>query len=179
MNSGSWWWTGRPRVLWFMGSQRVGHDWATQYSHTRITHVIFMDQEVNGHIFPSAENRGVSLINTVKEAEKRSLTSFFYLHRWIACMYANSLQARLFVTLWTLAWQAPLSMGFFGKNTGVGCHAPLQGIFSTQGLNPDPLYLLHWQVASLPLVLLGSPICESGAMKSFKLNLRGFYDILI
>ena len=29
MNSGSWWWTGRPGVLLFMGSQRVGHDWAT------------------------------------------------------------------------------------------------------------------------------------------------------
>jgi len=29
INSGSWWWTGRPGVLWFMGSQRVGHDWAT------------------------------------------------------------------------------------------------------------------------------------------------------
>ena len=29
MNSGSWWWTGRPGVLRFMGSQRVGHDWAT------------------------------------------------------------------------------------------------------------------------------------------------------
>ena len=26
VNSGSWWWTGRPGVLWFMGSQRVGHD---------------------------------------------------------------------------------------------------------------------------------------------------------
>ena len=27
---GSWWWTGRPGVLQFMGSQRVGHDWATE-----------------------------------------------------------------------------------------------------------------------------------------------------
>ena len=26
----SWWWTGRRCVLWFMGSQRVGHDWATK-----------------------------------------------------------------------------------------------------------------------------------------------------
>ena len=26
----SWWWTGRPSVLWFMGSQRAGHDWATE-----------------------------------------------------------------------------------------------------------------------------------------------------
>ena len=30
VNSRSWWWTGRPGVLWFMGSQRVGHDWATE-----------------------------------------------------------------------------------------------------------------------------------------------------
>ena len=29
VSSGSWWWTGRPGVLWFMGSRRVGHDWAT------------------------------------------------------------------------------------------------------------------------------------------------------
>ena len=29
VNSGSWWWTGRPGVLRFMGSQRVGHDWST------------------------------------------------------------------------------------------------------------------------------------------------------
>ena len=29
VNSGSWWWTGSPDVLRFMGSQRVGHDWAT------------------------------------------------------------------------------------------------------------------------------------------------------
>ena len=32
------------------------------------------------------------------------------------------------------------------KNTGVGCHAMLQGIFPTQGLNPHLLCLLHWQV---------------------------------
>ena len=30
VNSGSWWWTGRPGMLWFMGSKRVGHDWATE-----------------------------------------------------------------------------------------------------------------------------------------------------
>ena len=29
VNSGSWWWTGRPGVLRFMGSQRVRHNWAT------------------------------------------------------------------------------------------------------------------------------------------------------
>ena len=30
VNSGSWWWTGRPGVLRFMGPQRVGRDWATE-----------------------------------------------------------------------------------------------------------------------------------------------------
>jgi len=30
VNSGSCWWTGRPGVLRFMGSKRVGHDWATE-----------------------------------------------------------------------------------------------------------------------------------------------------
>ena len=30
VSSGSWWWTGRPGVLRFMGSQRFGHNWATE-----------------------------------------------------------------------------------------------------------------------------------------------------
>ena len=30
VDSGSWWWTGRPGVLQFMGCQRVRHDWATE-----------------------------------------------------------------------------------------------------------------------------------------------------
>ena len=34
VNSGSWWWTGRPGMLWFMGSQRVRHDWVTELNWT-------------------------------------------------------------------------------------------------------------------------------------------------
>ena len=30
LSSGSWWWTGKPGVLQFMGLQRVRHDWATE-----------------------------------------------------------------------------------------------------------------------------------------------------
>ena len=36
VNSGSWWWTGRPGVLRFMGSQRIGHDWATKLNWNKI-----------------------------------------------------------------------------------------------------------------------------------------------
>ena len=41
VNSQSWWWTGKPGMLRFMGSQRVGHDWATELSLT--TDTIFWD----------------------------------------------------------------------------------------------------------------------------------------
>ena len=44
-----------------------------------------------------------------------------------------------------------------GKNTEVGCHLLLQGIFPTQGSNPRLLCLLHWQEGSLPLVPPGKP----------------------
>ena len=39
VNSGRWWWTGRPGVLWFMGSQRVGHDWVTELNWDWIKYV--------------------------------------------------------------------------------------------------------------------------------------------
>ena len=37
VNSGSWWWTGRPGVLRFMGSQTVGHEWVTELNWTEVT----------------------------------------------------------------------------------------------------------------------------------------------
>ena len=41
-----------------------------------------------------------------------------------------------------------------GDNTGVVCHALLQGIFPSQRSNLHLVYLLHWQVGSLPLEYL-------------------------
>ena len=46
---------------------------------------------------------------------------------------------------------------YSGKNTRVGCHALLQGIFLTQVSNFHLLFLLHWQVDSLPLAPPGNP----------------------
>ena len=46
-------------------------------------------------------------------------------------------------------WDSP------GKDTGVGCHSLLQGIFPTQG---SKLHLLHWQVGSLSLGPPGKPL---------------------
>ena len=42
MNREAWWWTGRPGVLRFMGSQRVGHDWATELNWTESHYLLVM-----------------------------------------------------------------------------------------------------------------------------------------
>ena len=73
-----------------------------------------------------------------------------------ACVPSHFSRVQLFATLWTMAHQTPLSMGFFSKNTGVGCHVLLQGLF--QGSNAYLLRLLHWQAGTLPLVPPGKPI---------------------
>ena len=53
-DSRSWWWTGRPGVLWFMGLQRVRHDWATELNWTEYSIVymyhIFIHSSVDGHL---------------------------------------------------------------------------------------------------------------------------------
>ena len=67
VNSGRWWWTGRPGALQFMGSRTVGHNWATEQNWTEpITNL---------------------------------------------CVCVLSC-AQVFVIPWTIAFQAPLSMGF-------------------------------------------------------------------
>ena len=43
MNSWSWWWTGRPGMLRFMGSQRVGHDWATDLIWSDLIYLTILD----------------------------------------------------------------------------------------------------------------------------------------
>ena len=50
-----------------------------------------------------------------------------------------------FVTLWTVVRQPFCLWDSPGKNTGVGCHFLLQGIFPTQGSKLHLLWLLHWE----------------------------------
>ena len=61
---------------------------------------------------------------------------------------------------------------FPGKNTGVGCHFLLQGIFPTQGWN---WHLLHWQMDSLPLSQLGRPIL----LWSFYFSISSVVNLLL
>ena len=102
-----------------------------------------------------------------------------------SCAVLRPIDSSIFATPWTIACQIPLNLGLcvshsacptlcdpmdcmeptrllclrnaLGKNTGVGCHFLLQGIFAIQELNLCLLCLLHWQVDSLPLVPHGKP----------------------
>ena len=75
----------------------------------------------------------------------------------LACVHDQSLShVRLFATPWTVACQAPLSMGFSRQEYWSGLHFLLQGIFQTQGLNAHLLCLLNWQANCLLLSHLGS-----------------------
>ena len=73
-------------------------------------------------------------------------------------MLGSFSQVWLFATLWTVWTRLLCPLDSPGKNTGVGCHGLLQGIFPTQGLNLHLLCFLHWQVGSFPLVLPGKLI---------------------
>ena len=67
-----------------------------------------------------------------------------------------SVLSNSFATPWTQAIRLLCPWNFSSKNTTVGCHFLLQGIFPAQG---SKLCLLQWQADSLPLSHLGSPGC--------------------
>ena len=74
---------------------------------------------------------GGRLIGAVTTSEKE---------KWKKVKVKSLSRVWFFVTPWTVTYEAPSTMGFSGKNAGVGCYFLLQWIFPTQGSNPG---LLH------------------------------------
>ena len=72
-------------------------------------------------------------------------------------MLSHFSHVQLFVTLWTIACQAPLSMGFFRQECWSGLPYSPPGDHSDSGIEPASLCLLHSQAGSLPLVPPGKP----------------------
>ena len=71
----------------------------------------------------------------------------------VASVMSNSLQLnRLKPTRLLCPWDST------GKNSGVGCHFLLQGIFPTHGLNLCLLHFLLWWASSLTLALPEKPL---------------------
>ena len=70
--------------------------------------------------------------------------------------YFNHVQ--FFVTPWTVAHQAPLSMGFSKQEYWNELPFPPPGDLPNPGIEPLSLYLLLWHVDSLSMSHLGSPV---------------------
>ena len=88
------------------------------------------------------------------------------------CVHAKSLQSWL--TLCdpmdcSLQWSSLCPWDSLGKNTGVGCHALLQGIFPTQGSNPCLLCSLQLQAGSLLLAPPGKHSKNTKVLKEVKM----------
>ena len=81
-------------------------------------------------------------------SNQRALPGLFCCCLVLSCL-------RLFATPQTVARQAPLSIGF-SKNTGMGCHFLLLGIFLTQGLNLHLFYWRYWRKCSSTLWIMAS-----------------------
>ena len=82
VNSGSWRWTGRPVVLQFMGSQRVGHDWATELNwsvHVQSCHLLFDHFQFALIHGPSIPGSYAILLFTALDFT--SITS--HIHNWV------------------------------------------------------------------------------------------------
>ena len=103
----------------------------------------------------------ISLPRGGRKGKRRSQVGLFwqkaFTHSWCTCLLSHSSCLPL-ETPWTVAPRLLCPWDFPGKNTGVGCHFLLQGIFPTQRSN---LHLLHWQAVSLPLSHTGVNESES------------------
>ena len=85
---------------------------------------------------------------------------------YLVCVLSCSSYILLFVTLWTIARQAPLQMGFSRQEYWCGLLCPPPRDLPHPGIKPHCLFcLLHWQMGSLPLVPLGRfilPLANKG-----------------
>ena len=95
VNSGSWWWTGRPGVLSFMGSQRVGHDWATELNLN-----VKWKQFAEVHFFPT-----IYRCSTVNNREDReSQTSNEHVQTVFVAGWSVSKQSSASHSMWDTVW---------------------------------------------------------------------------
>ena len=125
-----------------------------------IVHLIEMNQAFQSHQLqfretkqnpPSSFLRSCPVCVTLGREIENCLLIIVCMHA--CCMLSRSSRVQLFVTLWTVARQAPLSMEFSRQEYW---SALLQGIFPAQGSNSCLLCVLHQQADSLPLSHLGN-----------------------
>ena len=84
-------------------------------------------------------------------------TQSYFIQAYLVCMLSHFNQVWLFATPWTVAFQAPLSMGFSRQEYWNGLLCPPPGDLPDPGIKPVSLISPDWQVGSLPRVPPGKP----------------------
>ena len=110
----------------------------------------------------------------IERRNRDALLSRLWVCVWgggVVCVCVLS-HVQLSVTLWTIAFQVALDMGFSKQKYWSGVPFPSPGIFPTQGSNQSLLHLLHWQMDYLPVVPNSNPL-ESNFFTYIK-NLKMF-----
>ena len=167
----AWWipWREEPGRLQSMGSQRVGHNWATSLSLLRTYPWPVLGIPAPGLFFQPLVGKGKLPMGGRGDwscSRKRCLSGMW----GVADANPSDSQRQQGYTLWTHSvtshslrpfglyppgllcpWDSP------GKNIGMGSHG-LRGIFLTQGLYPYFLCLLYWWVFFYYKSHLGSPL---------------------
>ena len=145
VNSRSWWWTGRPGVLQFMGSQRVGHYWATELNWTEFT-------LIHRPNIPSS-----CAILFFQHQKFTAITS--HIHNWVLFSLWLSLFILLELFLYSTHW-APTELVSSSFRVisfcllKVVCHSLLQWTTFCQNSPPWPNHL-EWPYTAWLIVSLG------------------------
>ena len=160
VNSRSWWWTGRPGVLQFMGSQRVEYDWATALNSTELREVSCIG-EGNGNplqcsclenprdggawwaaVYGVAQSQtGLKWHSSSRGFLQVPLLRFpdregGNLKDTLKVKVKSFSCVRLFATPWTVTHQAPPSMGFSKQEYWSGLPFPSPGDLPHPGIEP-------------------------------------------
>ena len=154
VDSGSYWWTGRPGVLWFTGLQRIRHNWATELNQTELGIIKVLWGLVPAYLFTSlpAIVPRASHTTDLEHCFLFSLDSFItqcafhsecltLLCRFIPILASGSgglvtKSCRTLATLWTVACQAPLSMSFSRQEYWSGLPFPSPWDLPNPGIEP-------------------------------------------
>ena len=162
VNSRSWWWTGRPGVLKSMGSQRVGRDWATELKGmkpTFIKHLAALRAEddalqhrrpflkefdsynITGQWFRlknlpcrihGLQSRAISRRCSLQIARSGGTPAVCLVKLYLTVWSVG--HVRLLATPWTVAHQAPLSVGFSRQEFWSGSPFPSPGDLPDPGI---------------------------------------------
>ena len=111
--------------------------------------------------------KGNGVERSQSDSKVKTQELFRFIHSPNCCCVCELLShVKLFVTLWTVARQSPLSMGFSRQEYWSGFYFLLQGIFLTQGTNPG---LLHCRQKIL------YRLCQQGSQRSQDITKYGLW----